>query len=146
MPTDKANLRYRFAFVLALTLVVLGLFLAVIRDFILDILLAAMFAGVLSPFNRRMLRWCKGRRLVAAAVVVLVALLAVALPLIGLVGLAGTQAVQISEATMHWVQYIVDHPTRVAHMIPDALVPDDVVRATIQDFTSGAGDAVRAVA
>lgn len=143
MPTDIANRRYRFAFVLVLTLVVLGVFIAVIRDFLLDLMLAAVFAGMLDPFNTRCARWFRGRRGIAAGFVVLVCLLAFALPLVAVISVAGTQAVQLSESTAHWVQYIVDHPTRIASIIPDWIVPDAWVRQTIRSLTSGASDIVR---
>ena len=145
MPTDIANRRYRFAFVLILLLAVLALFLAVIRAFVLDIALAAIFAGVLEPLNKRAVHLCNGRRGTAAVLVVLFSFLAFALPLIAIGGLVGIQAGQLTEATAHWVQYIMDHPTRVARFIPDWLASDTMVRETIKSFTSGASGLVRAL-
>jgi predicted PurR-regulated permease PerM len=146
MPNDSVNQRYRFTFVVVLTLAVLAGFLVVIEKFLLDILLAAIFAGMLQPLFRRALRVCRRRRTLAASIVVAITVIAVAIPLLGVLALVGSEAVQISKDVVTLAQQTVDRPPAWKTIIPNWLVPKEWLQRGIIELESRIGDVVRVVA
>lgn len=97
---------YRKAFILVLALAISGLFLFMIADFLVAVLLAAIFAGLLYPVYRWMLRapWLGRRPGLTAAGVVLLAAVALGLPFAGFVGLVSVQAASVAESVAPWVR------------------------------------------
>ena len=97
---------YRKAFILVLAVAVSGLFLFMIADFLVAVLLAAIFAGLLYPVYRWMLRapWLGRRPGLTAAGVVLLATVSLGLPFAGFVGLVSVQAASIAESVAPWVR------------------------------------------
>src|SRR4051812_792343 len=87
VPSDRATRLIRFTYVLILTVVVAGAFLRLIGDFLIDIVLAIIFAGLLHPLLEKSLPRFRGRRDIAAAAIVVAAILVVALPLAGIVAI-----------------------------------------------------------
>lgn len=94
--------RFHQAFLLCLVVGISLLFVQVIRPFLLAVLLAAVFAGLAQPPYRWVLRRLRGRRAIAALLVMLVLLLGVAVPLAGFLTMVASEAVQVSQGAGEW--------------------------------------------
>lgn len=97
-------------FVAFLTIVLFIAFLFLIKDFLVTVVLAALFSGLLYPFQQRLQRMFKGRRLTASAVILVLSLLIVVIPLLGILAIAAREAVQISETLRPWLQEQMSKP------------------------------------
>ena len=95
---------FRTAFVLILVLAVSALFLAVIWPFLKPLLLGALLASLCGPLFTWMLRLVRGRRSLAAILTLLLLFLLVAGPLSAFVGVVVSQAVNVSDHAIPWVQ------------------------------------------
>lgn len=104
VPHDAAPgaLRFRKAFLLLLVVAISGLFLLVVRRFLLAVFLAAVFAGLAHPLYRWFLRRLRGRRRLAAVATLLVLLLGLGLPLAGFLAMVAAQAVQVGQGAEEW--------------------------------------------
>jgi predicted PurR-regulated permease PerM len=111
----------RLGFILLLLAVVGGAFLAMIADFLVALLMAALFAGLLHPPCRWLSGRLGGRRVVATVITIVVALLALGLPLAGLVGVVAAEAVQVSQQIRPWVQELMSGDTPITASLPDWL-------------------------
>ena len=100
MQTEQANRLDKFVFVAVIACAATGMFLFLIHTFIIDIFLAAIFAGLLTPLFRRAAQLLGGREGVAAGLVVGTALLAVALPLAAITTVVVSEAIQLSSSTV----------------------------------------------
>lgn len=95
---------FRTAFVLILVLGVSALFIAVAWPFLKPLLLGAMFAGLCRPLYEWMARLVRGRGSLAAILTLLLLLFLVAGPISAFVGLVVSQALNVSEQALPWVQ------------------------------------------
>ena len=128
---NTASQLYRFTFVLIVTLLLIAAFLFVIRRFLLDILLAAIFAGLLSPIVQKCLPLFGNRRSPAVVAVVVAAALAVALPVLIVIAVVGTEAVQFSEHTIEWLRASISSPEPLAARLPAWLSSEEWFRQAI---------------
>ena len=94
--------RFHQAFLLFLVAGISLLFVLVIRPFLLAVLLAAVFAGLAHPPYRWVLRRLRGRRALAALLVIVVLLLGVAVPLAGFLTMVASESVQVSQGAGEW--------------------------------------------
>ncbi len=101
-PIGQEN--YYRTFVLALVLAATGVFVAMIRHFLVAVLLAAIFSALLYPVYTRVLRAFRGRRYAASVVVLLAAVLVVGVPLLALLGVVAAEALHISKGVQPWIQ------------------------------------------
>ena len=101
---DLSRERFRKSFLLLLTLGISVLFLAVIRGFLMSVLLAAIFAGMAYPLYTRLLRPLRDRRAWASAATILILLIAIGVPLIVFLSIVAGQALELSEAAGPWIQ------------------------------------------
>ena len=102
MTTDSTRFQNRF--LLALALGISLLFLAMIRQFLIAILLAAVFSAMCRPLHLWLARAMRGRERTAAVVTLLFVLLVLVAPAVGFMGLVVSQAVDISQAAATWVR------------------------------------------
>lgn len=102
-PSDTAQ-NYRKAFVLLLLVSVAAAFLAIIREFLIAILLAATFTALLYPIYVRVLKLCKGYRAPSSIIVLVFAILLVGLPLSGFLGIVAAEAIEIRESVAPWIE------------------------------------------
>ncbi len=79
-------------------------FVAMIRQFLVTILLAAIFAGLAWPLHARLTRWFGGRRVLAALCTLGAFLVLVVGPTLTVLGIVAREAFQVSEAVIPWVQ------------------------------------------
>jgi predicted PurR-regulated permease PerM len=105
---DISNRRryYRSAFILFLTISVTMLFIFMVRDFLIAILLAGIFSGLLFPVYNRLLRIpvLQKRPGITSALLLVVVLITIGIPLTGLLGIVTSEAFQISENVTPWIQ------------------------------------------
>lgn len=102
MTTD--SIRFQNRFLLALALGISLLFLAMIRQFLIAILLAAVFSAMSRPLHLWLARAMGGRERTAAVVTLLLVLLVLVAPAVGFMGLVVSQAVDVSQAAATWVR------------------------------------------
>jgi predicted PurR-regulated permease PerM len=95
---------FRTAFVLILVLAVSVLFLAVAWPFLKPLLLAALLASLCRPLFTWILRLVRGRRSLAAILTLLLLFILVAGPISAFVGVVVSQALNVSEHAIPWVQ------------------------------------------
>ncbi len=109
--------RFRRGFLLVLALGISLIFVAMIRQFLTALLLAAILSGMLHPVYRRFVRWFGGRRGIASGVTVMVALLLIIIPLTGFLGIVAAQAVDFSQTVRPWVEEQIREPSRLDRLI-----------------------------
>ncbi|MDE0779402.1 MAG: AI-2E family transporter [Alphaproteobacteria bacterium] len=102
--SEETHKRYRMAFVLILTLVVCLALAALIRDFLLAVLMAVVFSALLHPVYRRVRAVTRARPSVTSGLVMLIVLVAVGIPLLVVAGLVAAEALGISKAVSPWIQ------------------------------------------
>jgi predicted PurR-regulated permease PerM len=95
---------FRTTFVLILVLATSALFLAVAWPFIKPLLLGAMLAGLCRPIYEWMTRLVRGRASLAAVLTLLILLLLLVGPISAFVGIVATQALNVSDQAIPWVQ------------------------------------------
>jgi predicted PurR-regulated permease PerM len=113
--------RFRFLAVSLFTPVVLAAYLILIRVFLVDLLLAAIFAGLAFPLFERRMQWLHDRRGLAASLLVAAFALAVALPAAVLVTLIASEAVQASGAIGSWLKVFIADPGPFLPKLPEWL-------------------------
>jgi len=96
--------RFRKGFLLLLLAVITVAFLAMIRGFLLTILVAAIFAGLAHPLYSRLEKLFRQRRVLAALVTLAILLVCVVGPLLTVLGVVATEAIRISDVVTPWVQ------------------------------------------
>ena len=102
-PSISAN-SFRTSFVLLLVLVTSVLFLAVAWPFIRPLLLGGILAGLCRPLYNWITHLVRGRTSLAAVLTLLLLLIIIAGPISAFVGLVVTQAFNVSEQAIPWVQ------------------------------------------
>ena len=102
MNSDQTRFQNRFLLVLALGISLL--FLVMIRQFLVAILLAAVFSAMTRPLYLRLAAGMRGRERAAAVATLLLVLLILVAPAIAFTGLVVSQAVDISQAAATWVR------------------------------------------
>jgi predicted PurR-regulated permease PerM len=102
--------RFRHAFLIVLVVAISAAFVAMVRVFLLTIMLAALFAGVTHPAYRSMVLVFRGRaRLAAIATLVLLLVLVIA-PLLVVAGAVAGEARRVNETILPRLQQLVDEP------------------------------------
>ncbi len=142
MQSETATRLYRFTFVLILTLALAAAFVFVIRSFLLDILLAAIFSGLTFPLFQRLVPAFGGRRAAVAALLVVIGILVVALPLAGVATMVASEAVGLSRTSVVWISETIGHPERVTSLLPKSLAQNTAVVTAIATATTRMNDVV----
>ena len=89
---------------IALVLFISGLFLVMIRQFLMAIFLAGIFSALSQPMYRRLTKAFGGRRGIASILTIILILLVIILPLAGLLGIIAAQAIKVSETVKPFVE------------------------------------------
>jgi predicted PurR-regulated permease PerM len=116
-PIGREN--YYRTFVLVLVLAASGVFLVMVRHFLVAVLLAAVFSALLYPVYTRVLRAFRGHKYAASVFVLIVAVLVVGLPLLALLGVVAAEALHISRAVHPWIQQQITDNGGPAMHLPD---------------------------
>ena len=110
MSLEPGRDRFRKAFLLLLLAAISAAFVAMIRQFLLTILLAAIFAGLTYPIFARLARLCRGHRGVASALTILLLLVVIVGPALTLAGIVATEAYRITQIAKPAVQGWIEDP------------------------------------
>jgi predicted PurR-regulated permease PerM len=105
------------AVLVILTVAVSIAFVAMIRPFLMALLLAAIAASLLYPRFERLAGKLGGRRSLAAVLTIVFVVLVVVIPLLGLIGLVTAQAVRVAETVTPWAQRMIAQPDRFTEWI-----------------------------
>src|SRR4029453_19374316 len=101
--------RFRQAFLLLLVTAISAAFVAMIRAFLLTILLAAIFAGLSYPVYEWILVRIRSKALAAIATLLLLLVLVMA-PLLAVLGAGANEAFRVTEPIGPRLQQLVDQP------------------------------------
>ncbi len=114
-PVDQ--IRFRTAFLILLVSGISLLFLAMIRQFLVTLLLAAIFAGMAQPLYRRLLRVCRQRRPAASILTLMILTVVVVIPFGMFVGVVTSQAIHIAENAYPWIENQLRQPDTIDQWI-----------------------------
>lgn len=102
--------RFRQAFLLLMVVAISAAFVAMIREFLLTILLAAIFAALSYPVYEWLLGRLRGRAALAAIATLLLLLTLVFVPLLAVLGAGANEALRVAETIGPRLQQLVDQP------------------------------------
>ncbi len=112
---------YRRRFLLFLALLVSAVFLFMIRDFLIALVLGAVFSGLAQPLYSWLLRRMPRSKTLASLLTLLVLLLAIGLPLTAFLGLVAANALEIAQVAVPWIQHNVSQPTLLEQRLLERL-------------------------
>jgi predicted PurR-regulated permease PerM len=138
------NQRFRKPFLLVLVIAITIAFLAMIRTFLLTILVAAIFSGLAYPLYTRLVRALGGRRALASAITLVVMLVVVFGPLVGLISLVVNQAIGVTERIEPVVQRLMNEPTYLGQVL-QGIPGYSYIEPYQTQIVQSAGEAVNAV-
>ena len=105
MPETSINPeRFQKAFLLVLLVGISIAFLLLIQGFIVSLLIAAIFSGVVHPLYRRIKDFFRGRAAAASGVTLLIIIVVVLLPLGVLGSVVANEALEVSQVVRPWVE------------------------------------------
>lgn len=113
--------RFQQAFILLLLFMVLMGFIGMIQEFLIALVLAAIFAGLLYPLYSNMLYYLKNKSALAASTILIICAFAVGFPLAGLTSMVTSEAIQISKKARPIVKEALDDNLSLGERIPDWL-------------------------
>src|SRR5262249_13971321 len=105
--------RFRKGFLLALVVGITAAFVFVIRDFLMTILVAAIFSGLAHPLYRRLLHAFGGRAALASAFTLITIVVLIGAPLAFVVSVVTGEAVRLTDNVTPWVRQLIDEPGRI---------------------------------
>jgi predicted PurR-regulated permease PerM len=100
--------------ILGLVLVISGLFLTMIHQFLMAIFMAGLFSAMVSPIHRRLTTLLRGRENLASVLTVLGIVLLVLIPLAILITIVVAQAISVGQAVTPWVQSFIHEPSTLS--------------------------------
>jgi predicted PurR-regulated permease PerM len=103
--------RFRRFFLLALVIAITIGFFVMLRPFLMTILMAATFTGLVYPIYTRFTGILGGRRHAASGLTLLVVVLVVILPLLGILGVVLNQALRVTSSIAPVVERFISEPT-----------------------------------
>ena len=136
--------RFRKTFLLVLVAAISLGFLLVIRPFLMPLLLAAIFAGLAWPVERRLTGYLAGSSSLGSAATILLLLGIVVIPLFFFLGIVASQAAEVTQSISPWLQDRVAE-TKAGTLgsklrLPDFLAPYETqIYSKIGEWTSGLG-------
>ena len=150
MTQPDPRLALQRGFIAALALALTVVFLWMIQDFLSALFLAAVLAIFLFPLQRALTKLFRGRKRIAAVVVMVFAVFIVLIPLLALLTLVAQQAVDVGETFIPWMQqqlrsFREDGLAGLPDWLPlrDALTPyQEQIAQRLADTVSGLGGVV----
>lgn len=121
MTEDRTELRkHHVTFLLILAIAVSVLFFGMISDFIVALLLAAIFAGLSYPLYTRALSWFGGREGLAATLTLLVVMVCVIVPVFAFLAVVAHEAMTVTESAEPWIKQHVGNPDGMEQILDKA--------------------------
>jgi predicted PurR-regulated permease PerM len=109
--------KFNKAFVLLLLLFITAVFLAMVRPFLMTILMAGIFSALTRPLYRRLERWFGGRRSLAAGISLFLIFFGILLPLVGLLGAVTAEGIKVSQTVKPWIQKQLSEPAEFSDLL-----------------------------
>lgn len=119
--TKNTNNRLQQGFVLILLAMIIIGFLGMIRHFLIAIVLAAIFSGLLYPLYSQLKNWLHGRQTIASILTLAIAILAIGLPLATIVGIVASEALQVSRQLKPILKQAFNTNQPIVEQLPDWL-------------------------
>jgi predicted PurR-regulated permease PerM len=120
-PDDPDYRRFRRWTMLLYVIGITVLFVAMIRGFLVALIMAAVLTSVAAPLHHRLTRWLGGRPSLSAALTVCIMLLVVVLPLLVLLGMIVGQGIQVAQNITPWLQDLLHDPGATRQDLIDRL-------------------------
>lgn len=136
--------RFRRAFLLILVVAISIAFIAMLRPFLLTILMAAIFAGLAYPLYQRLAVGLGGHRAIAAGVTLLLILLGFVLPLLAILGIVLNQAIRVTGSITPVVERFLSEPTYLEQVL-ERIPGFEHLEPYRDDIVTRAGDIVNAI-
>jgi len=120
MKREMSN-KFQQGFVLLLLFIVLMGFIGMIREFLIALVLAAIFAGLLYPFYSKILYFLKNRSALASGTTLMITAFAFGLPLAGFTGMVTSEAIQMTKKARPIVKEALDNNLSLSEQLPEWL-------------------------
>lgn len=127
--------------VLVMVLVFSALFLSMIRQFLMAIFMAGIFAALAQPLYGRLATLLKGRRSLASGITILLIVIVVMIPLAILLGIVTAQAITVGQSVQPGVEKFLAQPTVFSDYL-DRIPHFDKIAAYKELIVRKAGEAV----
>ncbi len=137
--------KFQQAFILVLLLVALMGFIGMIREFLLVLVLAAIFAGLLYPLYLKILYYLKNRSVLSAAAILIICAFAIGLPLAGLTSMVTSEAIQISEKASPIVKKALDNNLSISQQLPTWVPLQEKFKSLDETILEKVPEVVRAI-
>jgi predicted PurR-regulated permease PerM len=138
------ELRSRRLFLLFLVVGISMAFLWLLRSFLMTILLAATFSGLVYPLYSRLTAVLGGRRHAASGLTLLIVVIVVILPLIGILGIVLNQAMRVTGSIAPVVERFLSEPTFLDQQL-ERIPGIEFIEPYRNDIVTRAGDVVNAL-
>lgn len=115
--THSSEVRFQRFFIVIVLVAITVLFFAMIRGFVVTILMAAIFSGLAHPIYRRLTALFRGREALASAVVVVLFLILVVGPLLFMFTLVAGEALRVSASARPWISSQLADPARIDQLL-----------------------------
>ncbi|ODS54295.1 MAG: hypothetical protein ABS36_11525 [Acidobacteria bacterium SCN 69-37] len=142
--TPMTEHRFRRLFLLCLVVGISVAFLVLLQSFLMTILLAATFSGLVYPLYARLVRLLHGRRYAASGLTLLIVVLVVILPLIGIFTVVINQAMRVTGSITPVVERFISEPTYLDQQL-ERLPGFEYIEPYRNEIVTRAGDIVKAV-
>ncbi len=136
--------RFRRAFLLILVVAISIAFIAMLRPFLLTILMAAIFAGLAYPLYQRLAIGLGGHRAIAAGITLLLIVLGFVLPLLAILGIVLNQAIRVTGSITPVVERFLSEPTYLEQVL-ERIPGFEHLEPYRDDIVTRAGDIVNAI-
>jgi predicted PurR-regulated permease PerM len=135
-----SNLRLAMFAIGLATFATSALFINMIWDFVIALLLAAIFSAMANPLYHKVLDKVGGRSGVSAVITLIILIMGVLMPVIGLIYVAATQANGLTDDIASLVNSLDN--TGAAYSVPEWVPFGDKVRNLVPDIASKMGELV----
>lgn len=109
--------RFQKVFLLLLVLSISVVFLAMIRRFLIAVLLAAVFSAMAGPLFRSLRKRFRDKAPPAAVATILIVLLLIVVPLTVFFGIVGAQAIEVTQSVSPWIEQQLTQPDELDRLL-----------------------------
>lgn len=99
---------------IGLVVIISGLFLAMIHQFLMAIFMAGLFSAIMMPLHRRLTGRLGDKEIVSSILIISGIVLLVLIPLTIVITLVVTQAITIGQSVTPWVQSFISEPSTLS--------------------------------
>lgn len=108
------------------------IFIALISDFLLVILLAAIFSGLAMPLYTWFEVLFRGRKSLSASMTILVIALILIFPLLAMLGIVAGEAINVSRSARPWIEKRLEEPTAFSDLVSSLPYSETIIEYSDQ--------------